>query len=176
VGLLDDRVGPAPGVLDHLLGRAAGLLQQRRRLPTDLLKGRRPLPKASDLTLELDPRPFGGGVLVDRLVQARGELGEVGVDLLGVVAAPHHPEGRRPLAVVLSRLRGVLTGPWVRLVCAHGTPSIHDAHNRPLASRQQDRISATYGANRRTLPTTARHAGQTGTFLISGIPRLTQAL
>jgi hypothetical protein len=42
----------------------------------------------------------------------------------------------------------VLAGRWVWLVRTHGTPSIHDAHNPPLAPRQQDPISATYGANR----------------------------
>ena len=141
LGLLDDRVGPTPTILHQLLGRATGLRQQCRGLPTDLLEGWRPLLEAGDLILQLDPGPFGGGVLVHGLRQAGGELGEVGVDLLGVVPTPHHLKGWRSLAVGPSSLR-------VRLVRAHGTPSIHDAHNPPLASRQQDRISATYGANR----------------------------
>src|SRR4030095_13428519 len=105
-----------------------------------------PLLEAGDLILELGPGPFRGGVLVDRFLQAGGELGEVGIELLGVVAAPHPPKRRRPLPIVLA-------GRWVWLICAHGHPSIHDAHNPPLASRQQDRISGTYGANRRNQPT-----------------------
>jgi hypothetical protein len=153
LGLLNDRLGPAPAILDQLLGRAAGLLQQRGGLPTDLLEGRRPLPQADDLALELGPCPFASGVLVDRLLQACGELGEVGVDLLAVVATPHHLKGWRSLVVGPSSLR-------VRLVRAHGTPSIHDAHNPSLAPRQQDRISSTYSANRRTQSTARRQVRQ----------------
>jgi hypothetical protein len=96
---------------------------------------------------------IGAGELIDRLPQARGELGEVGVDLLAVIAAPHHLKGRRSLVVVSSGLR-------VRLVRAHYTPSIHDAHNPPLAPRQQDRISSTYSANRQTQSTAHRHRGE----------------
>jgi hypothetical protein len=87
LGLLDDRVGAAPGVLDHLLGGAAGLHQQRRGFPADLLEGGRSLLEGGDLVLELGPGPVGGGVLVHGLLQAPSELGEVGVDLLGVIAA-----------------------------------------------------------------------------------------
>jgi hypothetical protein len=101
---------------------------------------------------ELGPGPFGGGVLVDGLLQAGGELGEVGVDLLGVVTAPDHPKGRRSLPIMLSGL-------LVRLVRAHGTLFIHDAQNPSLPPRQQDRISATYGANRRTLSSGHRYGG-----------------
>jgi hypothetical protein len=62
------------------------------------------------------------------------------------------------------------------LVRAHGTPSIYDAHNPPLAPRQQDRISATYGANRRILPTMAsacRAIGHISHFRDSEVNALT---
>jgi hypothetical protein len=149
LGLLDDGVGAAPGVLDQLLGRAAGLLQQRGDLPTDLLEGRRPL-------LKLVTSPWSSARACSALAywstacRRRGKLGEVGVDLLAVVAAPHHLKGRRSLAGVPSSLR-------VRLVRAHDTPSIPDAHNPPLAPRQQDHISSTYRTNRRTQSTARRH-------------------
>jgi hypothetical protein len=70
--------------------------------------------EAGDLTLQLGLFLLGLGVLVDHLSQACGEPGKGGVDLVAVVPAPDHPEGRRPLRVVLPGLR-------VPLVHAHGT-------------------------------------------------------
>jgi hypothetical protein len=140
LGLLDDGLGVAPGILDQLLGRAARLLEQGGGLPAELLQRRLTepgdlalqlspclfglgvavdrLPQAGgepgELALQLGPGLFGLGVAVDRLLQARDELWQEGVDLLAVIPAPHHPEGRGPVRIVLPRLRG-----W--FVHAHGT-------------------------------------------------------
>ena len=121
----------------------------RAAASAELLERRRPLAQVVELAPQRGLGLLGRGVEADRLLEARQQLGDVGVDLVAVVPAPDHPEGRRSLPA--SR-----AGPRFWLVHAHGT--LRRRSRRTVPARRGSKI-ASPAPTAQTRPNTANRAG-----------------